>query len=235
MSNPHPFNTVALGYDRLYQDRRCLAEDSVICSSLIPFVDYRNVLDVGCGTGWFADQRLPTRSIRGFDISAAMLDRYKAKHPDSATAVGDMQGPWRSVAPGSVDAVVSLWCSPSYTNPKHFADQAIRALVPGGLVFAMPHSVGADEGDGVRGDAYMPPSCYSDSTDWRVWHQRETIEAFQAKGFVDVEAVGFHSGHELPLWAPAAAHRWLRSRRVSAHKAVFLIVTARKPYPKEFG
>lgn len=235
MSNPHPFNVVASFYDNLYQDRRCLAEDTVILARLKPFVDGRLVLDVGCGTGWFADQETNARSVRAFDISAAMLDRLREKHPEMTTSVGDMQGPWRIAPVCSVDCVVSLWCSPSYTSPEHFASQAYRVLKPGGLVFAMPHSVGADEGDGVRGDAYMPPSCYSDSTDWRAWEIDETVKAFEHAGFKDVGAVGFHNGKEFPVWFPMVAHRWLRNRRhVAGERAVFLIVTARKP-DKELG
>lgn len=229
MNAADTYNAVADDYDQIYTDRRCQAEDEILLERLLPFVDGQDCLDVGCGTGWFADHVAGgAASIAAFDLAPRMAKIHARKHPSAGWYVADMRRRWPASS-AAFDAVVSLWCSASYDDPRHFASEAARVLRPGGVVFAMPHAGGADEGDGVRHDAYLPPACYNGTSGWRSWQADEAVVAF-SEFFDAVDVAGFHDGRELPLWAPLAAHRWIRrrDRLDDVDSAVFLIVTGRR-------
>lgn len=215
-----PFDEVASGYDTLYRDAACRGEDQAMLDLLGPVVEGRRVLDVGCGTGWVADHTRPAE-YWGTDISWPMLAQAQHKHPGHHFYRDNMQREWE--VPGTFEVVTSLWCSPSYTSPEHFATQAYARLRSGGRAFVVPHAFGAAEGDHVRHDSYMPAACYNGTTGWRVWDRAPTYRAFRDAGFSQVTVTPFRNDRDLPGWAPALAHYWLR-RLEFPKRPVFLIV-----------
>lgn len=110
MGNPVPFDRVAAGFDQLYSDKACRAEDRALLRLLRPVVEWsgQSVLDLGCGTGWFLDHGLSPEFYLGTDISAAMVERANGKHTDRLFVVADAASEWPSPSPGGVLRVRSL-------------------------------------------------------------------------------------------------------------------------------
>jgi SAM-dependent methyltransferase len=214
-----PFDEVAARYDQLYVDEACMLEDFEVERVLRPWARRaRQVLDVGCGTGWYLDHLpAPLGAYLGADLSPAMLRRMQAKHEGAHATQLDMSERWAFESPltRAFDLVVSLWCSASYCSPEHFADESFELCAPGGHVFAMPHALGALGEHGVRDDAYLPGSCYAPETGWRPWKVEETRAAFVDAGYDAVTVQGFRDPADAwNLWPP------------DDDAAAFLVVTA---------
>jgi len=73
------------GYDEhMLNDVKGCKEGYIKMAELIP-EDTETILDLGCGTGLELDEifkKLPNVSVVGIDLTQAMLDRLKQKHPD---------------------------------------------------------------------------------------------------------------------------------------------------------
>ena len=74
------YDTVADGYDGHFGRPVDRWEDERLAGLLAPIVNGRDVLDLGCGTGWLLDHLAP-RSYTGVDSSGAMLAVLQRKHP----------------------------------------------------------------------------------------------------------------------------------------------------------
>jgi SAM-dependent methyltransferase len=233
MGNAQPFDAVARRYDRLYSDPACRAEDAALLRLLDRLLPGHcdAVLDVGAGTGWLADRRgYAFREYWALDISSEMLAVLASKHPDAKCVQADMAATW-PVPDAHFDAVLSLWCSASYCGPEQAAYEAVRCLRPGGVAVLMPHAPGAanPDGDGVRGDSYLPRECYNGTTGWRPWSPGDVRRALSRTG-VRAKVEGF-AASPAPKQLGERAHGIARSVRqalVPDRGCEFLVVTITK-------
>lgn len=98
------------------------------------FAKGKDVLDVGCGTGYgTAYLRTVAKSIIGIDLSKSAIRFARKRYPETKTLVMDAHS--LQLQPQSVDLVVST------ENFEHLRDQekslkeVIRVLRPGGICF----------------------------------------------------------------------------------------------------
>ncbi len=79
------FTTRVDGYDEhMLNDVEGCKEGYIKMAELVP-EDTGMILDLGCGTGLELDEifrRFPDASVTGIDLTQAMLDKLKQKHPD---------------------------------------------------------------------------------------------------------------------------------------------------------
>ena len=85
------YNHISKIYDGLYQDDESKIIDKYIKNILkIEAVQYYDILDVGCGTGFLLDiLDIDTNGYLGIDISPGMIKRAKKKYPKYNFKVSD--------------------------------------------------------------------------------------------------------------------------------------------------
>lgn len=106
-------------------------EDARLAARLRPIVDGRDVLDLGCGTGWLADHCAPS-AYTGVDESAAMLAELVRKHPGAATvkaAVGTAG--WTVAVPQRAFDVITCTWALQYLGSLDVLLATLAALDPG--------------------------------------------------------------------------------------------------------
>lgn len=74
------YDSIAASYDEHFARPVDHWEDDRLAALLAPVVEDRDVLDLGCGTGWLLDHLRPAW-YTGVDCSAPMLSALAAKHP----------------------------------------------------------------------------------------------------------------------------------------------------------
>jgi SAM-dependent methyltransferase len=134
------------GYGRLRRSVEGLdgAPEWPALRALLPDLRGCNVLDLGCGFGWFcrwAHQR-GAAHVLGIDVSEKMLARATAITADSAIAYtrADMEHP--ELEPHAFDLVYSSLALHYVENLSGLMSQTYRSLVPGGrLVFSVEHPI----------------------------------------------------------------------------------------------
>ena len=96
---------------------------------------FRNLLDVGCGTGPMIElltKRYPKRHFTGLDLTPKMIEMANGKHLKNATfLVGDSEN--LPFSDGEFDAVICANSFHHYPNPQKFFDGVSRVLSPGGV------------------------------------------------------------------------------------------------------
>lgn len=110
---------------------------------LLENVEYRSLLDVGCGTGWLLAQlaaRCPAE-YRGLDLAENMLNRARAKQiPGARFVLGTADVlPWPD---GRFDVVCCIQSFHHYPYPDKAMAEALRVLRPGGLYVLSDTGVG---------------------------------------------------------------------------------------------
>lgn len=112
-----------------------------------------NVLEVGCGPGYFGDRIGADRYI-GLETSPAAVARARARGLDIRT---DTIEAYAAAAPESADFVVSFQVLEHVATPDSFLRACVQALRPGGtLLISVPHIdgfVGANLNDVLN----LPP------------------------------------------------------------------------------
>jgi SAM-dependent methyltransferase len=96
----------------------------------------RRVLDIGSGTGIWVDfwKRRGARSVMGVDLTAAAVERLRARHPDATFMRADIGDPDLGLS-GPFDAVSAMSVLLHVTDPERWR-RALRTigglLAPGG-------------------------------------------------------------------------------------------------------
>ena len=130
------YDILAEAYDTSYLDPKDLAENSVVRRLTRALVETGQVLDVGCGTGLLLELHDvdPTRYL-GFDISAGMLTKARAKFPKHRFVQADQEENWPN---GRFDSVLALFETFNYSlQPELTVRQLADHLWPGGRFFFM--------------------------------------------------------------------------------------------------
>jgi SAM-dependent methyltransferase len=183
------------GYSRLPRSVEGLdgAPEWPTLRALLPELDGRRILDLGCGFGWFCRwaRQNGAASVMGVDVSERMLARAKAESDNAAItyARADLEG--FQIAPATFDLAYSSLAFHYIENLERLIARVHAALVPGGgLVFSVEHplfTAPSHPGWSVdpAGHATWPVDGYLDegrrSTDWLakgVIKQHRTIATY---------------------------------------------------------
>jgi SAM-dependent methyltransferase len=134
------------GYSRLRRSVEGLdgAPEWPALRALLPDLDGRAVLDLGCGFGWFCRWARAAGAARvlGIDISEKMLARARAETSDAAITYtrADMEA--LALSPASFDLAYSSLALHYVEDLERLMTVVHRALVPGGrLVFSVEHPI----------------------------------------------------------------------------------------------
>lgn len=165
------------------------------------------LLDVGCGTGASATVYATNTSyLVGMDLVSRMTRRAQQRAPDLAWVQGDaLHLPFRDE---SFDVVAFSSVLHHLDNPMLAAEQALRVLRPGGLVFAFDPNL-------LHPPFFLfrhpkSPLYVSDgvSTEEQPMGSGTLRRAFENAGFTDVR-YRIRSGIAYRTVAPAKFDRWL--------------------------
>src|SRR5512146_1743560 len=118
------------------QPNPMLSLEERVLTALLPRIEGKDVLDLGCGTGrWLsAFSHKSPASLRGIDISAEMLERATIKLGPRANL---FQGDCSSIAlpDQCADLILSSFVLSHLPDPRQFVAQLARLLRPGGTAF----------------------------------------------------------------------------------------------------
>jgi SAM-dependent methyltransferase len=116
------YDSVAACYDAHFDRPVDRWEDERLAAILRPYVQGKNVLDLGCGTGWLLDHLTPAGYV-GVDVSQAMLDELVRKHPRAVTRLAEVGAPsWHARLigvgrpPNRVHTVTATWSAHELGN-----------------------------------------------------------------------------------------------------------------------
>ncbi len=158
------------------------------------------VLDLGCGTGLELDayfRRNPAARVTGLDLSEAMLDALRAKHPDAALTL--VRGSYFDLRFGErlYDAAVSVESLHHFTaaEKRPLYEKLARALRSGGYFILTDYFAPSDadeaqmraEYERLRAVQALPEGVsYHYDTPLTVEHETETL---RRAGFAAVEVL----------------------------------------------
>jgi len=227
------------GYSRLRRSVEGLdgAPEWPALRDLLPDLRGCNVVDLGCGFGWFCRWAREQGAVRvlGIDVSEKMLARARAATADNAIVYTRADMERLELQPASFDVVYSSLALHYVENLGALMEQVYRSLVPGGrLVFSVEHPIFTAPSEpnwsvNSAGRKIWPVDGYLNegprSTDWLaegVIKQHRTLATYINM----LIGVGFGISH-IEEWGPtdeqiAAEPSWTDER----HRPTFLIVAA---------
>jgi ubiquinone/menaquinone biosynthesis C-methylase UbiE len=134
------------GYSRLRRSIEGLdgAPEWSALRALLPELRGLEVLDLGCGFGWFCRwaRQQGAAHVLGVDISEKMLTRAKATTEDRSVTYIQADMEQIELPADSLDLVYSSLALHYVENLSRLMSQVYRALVPGGsLVFSVEHPI----------------------------------------------------------------------------------------------
>lgn len=207
--------------------------------ALLPDLNGRTVLDLGCGFGWFCRfaRQQGAAQVHGIDVSENMLARAREMTADAAITYGRADLEHLELPPVSVDVVYSSLALHYIERLDALVAQVGRALAVGGrFIFSVEHPiytapsrpgwiVGADGQRTWPVDSYLAEG--PRSTDWLtkgVIKQHRTIATYVGL----VRRAGL-TLHHLEEWGPtpaqiAARPDWASERQ----RPPFLLVAAER-------
>ncbi len=229
------------GYSRLRRSAEGLdgAPEWPALRALLPDMRGLDVVDLGCGFGWFCRWAREQGAARvlGLDLSERMLARARASTADPAVAYerADLEG--LRLPEGRFDLAYSSLALHYVEDAARFFAEVRRALAPGGrFVFSTEHPVYTAPSDpgwsiDTRGRKVWPVDGYliegPRTTDWLaegvVKHHRTigtTLNLLIRSGF----AIG-HVEEFCPTTEQIAAEPGLAEER---ERPMFLLVAARR-------
>jgi len=92
----------------------------------------RDIVEIGCGSGWFSTQLTPFGSVRGIDIADESIAAARDRYPDVAFRAGDFMA--MELERGSADVAVSLEALAHVADPGDFLVRTARLLRDDGLL-----------------------------------------------------------------------------------------------------
>lgn len=92
----------------------------------------RDIVEIGCGSGWFCAQLTPFGSVRGIDIADGAIARARDRFPEVRFIADDFMS--MELERDSADVVVSLEALAHVANPGDFIARAARLLRGEGLL-----------------------------------------------------------------------------------------------------
>ena len=112
--------------------------------SMLPDLQGRRILDLGCGFGWFSRwaREQGAKSVRGFDVSENMLNRAIEMTCDDGIVYQKSDLEQIELAEAGVDLVFSSLTLHYVENLARVFTSVHRALIPGGwFVFSIEHPI----------------------------------------------------------------------------------------------
>jgi 2-polyprenyl-3-methyl-5-hydroxy-6-metoxy-1,4-benzoquinol methylase len=91
-----------------------------------------NILDAGCGTGWFCQRLLRYGSVTGIDLADEVVQRASARVPQAKFIAGDVFS--TALPRASFDVVTSFEVLSHVADQPEFLGQLARLLKPNGLL-----------------------------------------------------------------------------------------------------
>lgn len=152
------------------------------------------VLDIGCGPGTLVARAANLRRSRsqGIDVSRAMVDRARSRHPDLTFGVGDAHR--LPFAAGAFDVVTSNFSILHLGEPERAVAEFARVAAPGGrvAVTTWDHADRARLFGWVtealhRASAQVPVDIPEGPPFFRFADERELIALLEGGGFGDAE------------------------------------------------
>jgi SAM-dependent methyltransferase len=229
------------GYSRLGRSVEGLdgAPEWPALRALLPDVRGLDVLDLGCGFGWFCRwaRQHGAAHVLGVDVSEKMLARSRATTPDGGITYTRADLEHLELSPASFGLVYSSLALHYIAALDHLMSQVYRALVAGGhLVFSVEHPIytaPAEPGWSLdtAGRKTWPVHGYLDegprSTDWLttgVIKQHRTLATYVNL----LVRLGFAIGH-VEEWGPTPEQIASRpSLADERQRPAFLLLAARR-------
>ena len=205
--------------------------------ALLPDLNGRTVVDLGCGFGWFSRFACQQGAVRvqGFDVSEKMLARARQQTTDAAITYTRADLERLELPPDSVDLVYSSLVLHYIERLDALVAQIGRALVPGGrFIFSVEHPIYTAPSQpgwtsGADGRRAWPVNGYLDegprSTDWLaegVIKQHRTIATYLTL----LLQSGLSLRH-IEEWGPTPAQLAARPEWADEHqRPPFLLIAA---------
>jgi ubiquinone/menaquinone biosynthesis C-methylase UbiE len=229
------------GYSRLSRSVEGLdgAPEWPALRALLPDLRGLQVLDLGCGFGWFCRwaRQMGAAHVLGIDVSEKMLDRSRATTQDTAITYTRADMEQLELPLASFDLVYSSLALHYIQGLEELMSEVSRALVPGGrLVFSVEHPIftaptNANWWLDAAGHKTWPIDRYLDegprSTDWLakgVIKQHRTLATYVNM----LLRLGFAILH-VEEWGPTEEQVAARPNLADElHRPPFLLVAARR-------
>jgi SAM-dependent methyltransferase len=144
--NIYDDETFFAGYSRLPRSIEGLdgAPEWPALRDLLPELEGRAVVDLGCGYGWFCRwaRGAGAASVLGIDVSEKMLARARATTDDAAIHYRHADMESLALPAGAFDLAYSSLALHYVENLERLIGEVHRALLPGGrLVFSTEHPI----------------------------------------------------------------------------------------------
>ena len=229
------------GYSRLGRSIEGLdgAAEWPALRALLPDLRGLDVLDLGCGFGWFCRwaRQNGAAHVLGIDVSERMLVRSRATTQDTAITYARADMEHLELPPASFNLVYSSLALHYIEDLNRLMSQVYRSLIPGGsLVFSVEHPIYTAPADpnwslNAAGRKTWPIDGYLDegprSTDWLakgVIKQHRTVATY----INTLLRLAFVVSH-VEEWGPTEAQILARPALADERqRPPFLLVAARR-------
>lgn len=204
----------------------------------LPDLHGANVVDLGCGFGWFARwaSSVGAASVLGLDVSASMLEQARADTDDPRIEYRQADLETLVLGPGRFDCAYSSLTLHYLTDLARLVDVVFESLVPGGsFVFSVEHPLYTAPSNPSFGEldgaTVWPLDAYLDegprSTNWfteGVRKEHRTIGTYVNM----LVGAGFSIAH-VEEWGPSVEQldehpEWANER----HRPPFLLVACQR-------
>jgi SAM-dependent methyltransferase len=229
------------GYSRLGRSIEGLdgAAEWPALQALLPEIDGKSVVDLGCGFGWFcrwAREQGASR-VLGIDVSDKMLARARADTKDAAITYAKADLERLRLEPAAFDLAYSSLALHYVADLAGLLAGVHRALVPGGsFVFSVEHPIFSAPtrpqwSPGPDGNRIWPVDAYlvegPRTTDWLT---KGVVKQHRTLGtYLNLLIAGGFAIVHVEEWGPTDAQ--IRARPSLAEereRPMFLLVSARR-------